>query len=465
MARPHSEPKTGDVFAEKYRVDRVLGRGGMGVVLAATHVLLGHQVALKFLLPSAAIDDETAARFLREAKVTARLKSAHTAKTLDIGQLEDGRPFLVMELLDGHDLGQEIDSRGALPIAEALDWVLQACEGIAEAHANGIVHRDLKPSNMFLARDVSGGTVLKVLDFGISKLVADTDGALTQSHAAFGSPLYMSPEQLHSSKSADARSDVWSLGVILYEALCGLPPFRGETVFAIAQSVALEMPQPPLALRADLPPALSAAVMRCLAKRPLERPQSVADLADALAPFAGPGGAERAARVRSALGPDAAARRTVVSIVPPAEHSDEWVGATTKRATSRAPAGRRMLTGLLVGAVIGLVAAIGLWLRAPGPRHPVSDPAASTAAPPASVTIDAVEPDAGVTMGAAPVLASASLPTAPPSAARAPAGSAAAASSIRASGKKAQGAGPTPAAPATATASSPSSPFIDQRTN
>jgi len=229
-------------------------------------------------------------------------------------------------------------------------------------------------------------------------------------------------------------------------------------VFAIAQSVALETPPPPIALRSDLPPALSAVVTRCLAKRPLERPQSVADLADALAPFAGPGGRERAARVRSALGPEAMARRTVVSLVPPAEHSDEWVGATTKRVTSRVPTGRRMLAGLLVGAFVGLVAAIGLWLRDPGPRHLVTAPAASTAPPPASVTIDDVERDAGV----ATVLASASLPTATPSAAHAPAGAAAAASSTRASGKKPQGAGSTPAA---ATPSSPSSPFIDQRTN
>lgn len=308
-----SDPKPGEVFAGKYRVERVLGRGGMGVVVAATHLMLGHQVAVKCLLPSAQLDDETIARFFREARVTARLKSNHIAKTVDMGQLDDGRPFLVMDLLEGRDLDAAIEAGKPLPIDVVVGWMLQACEGIAEAHRAGIVHRDLKPSNLFLARDASGEDVVKVLDFGISKLTGDPDHALTKSEASFGSPLYMSPEQLRSSKSADARSDVWSLGVILYEALCGKPPFQGENVFGLANAVMFDPPQPPIERRADIPRELSALIVQCLSKTPTARPQSVADLSDKLAPFAGQVGRERALRVRNSFAPAQSDRRAATA--------------------------------------------------------------------------------------------------------------------------------------------------------
>ncbi|AKU95985.1 putative serine/threonine protein kinase [Labilithrix luteola] len=297
----------------------------MGVVVAATHLMLGHQVAIKCLLPSAQLDDETIARFFREARVTARLKSNHIAKTVDMGQLDDGRPFLVMDLLEGRDLDAAIEAGKPLPIDVVVGWLLQACEGIAEAHRAGIVHRDLKPSNLFLARDASGEDVVKVLDFGISKLTGDPDHALTKSEASFGSPLYMSPEQLRSSKSADARSDVWSLGVILYEALCGRPPFQGENVFGLANAVMFDPPEPPIERRSDIPRELSALIVQCLSKAPAARPQSVADLSDRLAPFAGQSGRERAMRVRNSFAPESG--RLAVA----AEPSEHLAAAATQR--------------------------------------------------------------------------------------------------------------------------------------
>lgn len=363
------EPVAGDVLAGKYRVERVLGRGGMGVVLAATHATLGHQVAVKLLLSATSRDEDLIARFFREAQVTARLKSVHVARTLDMGQLEDGRPFLVMELLEGCDLGALLAERGRKqPVAELVLWVLQACEGIAEAHAAGIVHRDLKPANLFVARDPGGGDLVKVLDFGISKLTADGDRHLTSTSATFGSPVYMSPEQMRSARTADARSDLWSLGVILYEGLAGQPPFDGETVFGLAQSVMNEEPVPLALRRGDVPRGVSEVVMRCLAKDPLERPANVAELADALAEFAGARGRERANRVRRALEASA----------PRVRPSDPALGATDELGeapTDRVEAPPRHTAPL--------PNAISLAATVPGVTPSVAPPVVTSVIPPA----------------------------------------------------------------------------------
>src|SRR3954454_18638740 len=216
----------GRVLAGKYRIERVLGRGGMGVVVAAHHIHLDEKVAIKFLLPEAVANAEVLGRFVREARAAVRIKSEHVARVSDVGTLEGGEPYMVMEYLEGSDLAEWLLQRGALPVEQAVEFLLQASEAIAEAHALGIVHRDLKPANLFVVRRADGLLSIKVLDFGISK-VTDASmaaGAATSTLALMGSPLYMSPEQMESARTADARSDIWSLGVILYELLTGACP-------------------------------------------------------------------------------------------------------------------------------------------------------------------------------------------------------------------------------------------------
>ena len=228
----------GAVVAGEYRVERFLGAGGMGVVVAATHLQLERPVALKFLQRDAASSPDVVSRFTREAKAAGKIQGEHVARVLDVGALETGEPYLVMEYLDGEDLARILARRGPLPIAETVDYVLEACEAVAEAHALGIVHRDLKPANLFLATRPSGKPLVKVLDFGISKAPASaTDAGLTTTSSVVGSPLYMSPEQMTSAKSVDARSDVWSLGVVLYELLTAGHPFPAESVPALVIAV------------------------------------------------------------------------------------------------------------------------------------------------------------------------------------------------------------------------------------
>src|SRR5579859_1664764 len=208
MPEPGAIPvKEGDLLAGKYRVERVLGVGGMGIVVAARHEQLEQRVAIKFVRDEALDNKEAVERFLREARAAVRLKSEHAAKVLDVGTLESGAPYMVMEFLEGSDLAAVLVERGPLPVEEAAEYVLQACEAVAEAHAAGIVHRDLKPQNLFLARTVGGAPRVKVLDFGVSKTLhgnPTTGGGLTQTRLMLGSPLYMSPEQMRSSRDVDA---------------------------------------------------------------------------------------------------------------------------------------------------------------------------------------------------------------------------------------------------------------------
>jgi serine/threonine protein kinase len=209
--------EVGDVIAGKYEVTRVLGQGGMGLVVAAFHRDLDALVALKFLLPSLRESPQSKERFTREARTVMRLRNEHVARVHDVGDV-DGTPFIVMEYLTGEDLAKALARRGPLAVDEAVDLLLQACEAVAEAHKLGIVHRDLNPANLFVTTGSDGLPFVKVLDFGISKSTAAGDLSVTASAAVVGSPLYMSPEQLTTSRSVDARADVWALGVILYEA-------------------------------------------------------------------------------------------------------------------------------------------------------------------------------------------------------------------------------------------------------
>ncbi|MFT3764103.1 MAG: serine/threonine-protein kinase [Minicystis sp.] len=308
----------GSILAGKYRVERILGKGGMGMVVAAMHLSLEKRVALKFLLPEMAQNPELVARFAREAKAASRIQSEHVATVLDTGQLESGAPFMVMEYLEGRDLAQLIEQSGALPPPDAIEYVLQACEALAEAHVAGIVHRDLKPANLFLTRRADGSPCIKVLDFGISKiaLASDQGQGMTQTSAMMGSPNYMSPEQLKSARNVDARTDIWSLGVILQELLTGDVAFKADTVPELYISILQSPPIPLRSRRPDAPPAMEAIITRCLEKDPARRFASVGELAQALAEFAPPRARLSIERITRITGTPPAMAMGAVSIGP-----------------------------------------------------------------------------------------------------------------------------------------------------
>jgi len=294
----------GEIVANKYRIDRLIGTGGMGIVVAAFHLELEQPVAIKFLNAEAGARADANERFRREARAAARIRSEHVARVLDIELLDNHIPYMVMELLEGHDLERELEETGPLPIGLAAEYLLQAIDAIAEAHATGVVHRDLKPTNLFMARRPDGSRLIKVLDFGISKLVGAGSGrnaALTRSASIFGSPLYMAPEQMRSAKDVDARADIWSLGAILYELVSGRPPFLADSMPALCVAILNDTPQSLCALAPSTPPELDAVVFKCLAREVSDRFDSVADLAEALVPFA-PGGRVHAERARRVLG-------------------------------------------------------------------------------------------------------------------------------------------------------------------
>ncbi|MBK8252980.1 MAG: protein kinase [Polyangiaceae bacterium] len=321
--------KPGDILHGKYRVDKVLGAGGMGVVVAATHLHLEEKVAIKFLLPDAAKSKDVVERFKREGKAAVKIKSEHVARVSDVGELDNGSPFMVMEFLHGQDLAQMVEERGALPVAASVEYVLQACEALAEAHALGIVHRDLKPANLFLTHRADGSPCIKVLDFGISKMVSSMSSpGMTKTTAVMGSPLYMSPEQMKSSKDVDHRTDIWSLGAILYELLSGNPPFIADTMPQLCLMI-LQEPLPPIGqVRHDVPAQLEQVIQRCQAKEPHHRFQNVAELAAALTPFVQGRARLSAERIADVLR-GAAGRGSLVSTPTPAPVAGSYGPAPT----------------------------------------------------------------------------------------------------------------------------------------
>ncbi len=386
---PTASIAVGQVIAQKYHVERVIGEGGMGVVVAARHVELDDRVAIKFLLPDALANAEAVARFAREARASVRIKSEHVARTLDVGRLENGAPYMVMEYLEGTDLATRLQQSGPLPIEQAVVFMLEACEALADAHAIGIIHRDLKPANLFVIRRTDGTESIKLLDFGISKITKASESGpamdMTKTAAIMGSPVYMSPEQLTSSRDVDTRSDIWSIGVTLFELLTGKLPFIAETIAELGAKV-LTYPTPDVReWRPSVPEGLQAVIERCLGKSPSLRYLNVAELAAALAEF-GPRrsrySAERISRVLGAAGLSASALQLPPStdpippanLVTPADATMASWGTTKPSIVSR--------KGLVVSGLVlfGVLLVAVLMMAGRSSRHHDSVAATSAAA-------------------------------------------------------------------------------------
>jgi serine/threonine-protein kinase len=293
------------VLAGKYRIQRRIGRGGMAEVYAATHEVLQQTVAIKILLPDVAANSGATARFINEARAAARIRGENVAAVTDVGSLDDGTAFMVLEYLEGEDLEDYAMREGPLAPELAVDFLLQALQALAQAHTQGFVHRDIKPSNLFLSRRHDGATIVKVLDFGISKaprLNESTEGHATSTRTVLGSPYYMAPEQARSARSVDPRADQWAVGVTLYRLLTGELPFGGETLTELLLEIVEATPLRPRSYRPDLPEGLERVVLRCLKKDRAERFANVAELAQALQPFAGADGAANVARISRTMG-------------------------------------------------------------------------------------------------------------------------------------------------------------------
>jgi serine/threonine-protein kinase len=410
----------GEVLAGKYRVERVLGRGGMGVVLEATHVELRERRAIKLLLPEALANAELVERFLREGRAAARLRSEHVVRIHDVGRLDGGEPFLVMEHLEGADLRSLLKARGPLPPEETVDYVLEACEAVAEAHALGIVHRDLKPANLFCARAADGSPTIKVLDFGISKaraMASDADEdsgealTMTKTSEVVGSPTYMAPEQMKSARDADARSDVWALGVILYELSTGQLPFKAPSLPELCALVLTSAPVRPSEHRAGIPAALEEVILRCLEKDPARRFASVAALAAALVPVASAAGRLSVERIRRIAGAPGSA--PIEPSADDAAPTQAWEPSASRKPASHPPgalplggpavegataaswgrtaSGTRVRRGPVVALVIAVpVIAVAVFMFTQTPRPPAAPTAIATPAAIATPTATAI---------------------------------------------------------------------------
>ena len=411
--------KPGDVLAGKYRVERVLGVGGMGVVVAAHHLQLDEKVALKFLLPAGLEKPELLARFELEARALVKIKSEHVARVIDVGRLESGAPYMVMEYLEGVDLRAWLRERGAMPVEQAAEFVLQASEAIAEAHTLGIVHRDLKPANLFCVRRADGLLSIKVLDFGISKVVAGRSSMaeldMTRTDAVVGSPLYMSPEQIKASKEVDARADLWSLGVILYELVSGRLPFEEASLTALAVAIATGAPRPLGGRAKDLPPGFEDVVMRCLARDRERRTQNVGELALGLKDYAPRRAASSVDRVLRTLQASGAWPSPPAPATTPAAYADtvsadslptgtnaSWgnTGAMKKgKRWSPARIGVAVAAAVILSTVTGVFVVRGHAEPAAAPKPPPAaglEGSAPSLAPPPVVegTLAAVSPSA-----------------------------------------------------------------------
>jgi serine/threonine protein kinase len=451
----------GELLAGKYRVEQVLGVGGMGYVVAAMHEQLGQRVAVKLLVPELCENEDSVTRFLREARAAVKIHSEHVARVLDVGELTNGSPYMVMEFLSGSDLADVLDLPGELDVQTAIDYVLQASEAVAEAHSLNLIHRDLKPANLFLTHRPDGSSLVKVLDFGISKAINVEENALepapslTATHSLLGSPAYMSPEQIRRPKSVDTRTDIWSLGSILYELLVREPPFSADSPLALLAAVVSD-PLPSIRdKRPDVPVELEAVIAKCLEKKPDDRYQTVAELADALGPFA-PRSQPSISRISGILrstsirpvttdkspssertlqspgtpitGDEKTSEQVRVKVITPAAgaRSDkntntDWEATPSMAQRSR----RRAFVAAVVGAAVA-VAAIVLWQRRPSALQASPDTSALKTGSGAAASRDVVPSGLPV----APVLppapsASAAAAAAPSAAEPAPSASSA----------------------------------------
>jgi serine/threonine-protein kinase len=379
--------REGEVLAGKYRVENVLGHGGNGVVVSAHHLTLDEKVAIKFLRPEMLEDSAAVNRFLREGRAAVKIKSEFVARVFDVGTLESGAPYIVMEFLEGGDLADWLKQRGPPTIEQTVEFVLQACVAVAEAHRLGIVHRDLKPANLFCLRRPDGQLTVKVLDFGISKMSSlrgAISGTETGPAAFLGSPFYMSPEQMRAAPDMDTGTDIWALGVILYELLTGKVPFHGTTIAELATKVAAEDPPRLRGLRPEVPAGLETAVLRCLKKDRAARFSDVAALAAAIQEF-GPkraamyveriagtldstspsGGGWGGPSSKPASGPrsepgSGPGRASVPSDGWPPAGTDSSMGSTVAR-------GARRRTGVFAVVALAAAAGVGAALIARGP--------------------------------------------------------------------------------------------------
>jgi serine/threonine-protein kinase len=431
--------REGQVLNGKFRVERIIGEGAMGLVVQATHLGLDERVALKFLRREAMSQPEVVARFAREARASVKLKSDHVARVFDVGTTEDGTPFIVMEFLVGSDLGAVLAQRGQLDIPEAVEYIIQACEGLTEAHARGIVHRDVKPENLFLAQGAGALKQVKVLDFGISKAALtagslDVDLASQHTTQIMGSPHYMSPDQLRSTRDVDGRADIWSLGVVLFELLAGSTPFNGTDMTGLIAQILHEPHERLRTLRAEVPPELEAIVDKCLSKDPAMRYQSAADVAVALLPFApkrARASVERAADIARSAG-GTAMLAEIDSIPPPAmsgrpsgprpsprQNSETALGTAMPIAPNE-PVRRSPAVWIVAGIVVLLaVGAAALAMTTRGTNQAATTPTASIstatgiASPPVSGTAAPTAASAPTPAESAPIQAPA--PSAEPS--------------------------------------------------
>ncbi len=468
----------GTVLLGKYRIVRTLGMGGMGVVVQAEHVTLGSTVAMKFLLPQFATVSDAAERFVREARAASRIASDHVAHVLDVGTLPEASdvPYMVMEYLEGQDLSRALKSGHRFTIEEAIDYIIQAAEALAEAHRERIIHRDVKPANLFLTRYADGTPLVKVLDFGISKIAQDAqigDMGLTKTTAVLGSGYYMSPEQMRSAKSVDTRTDIYALGVCIFELLTGSPPFTADNFAELCLKVAMDPPTPMRLRRPDVPEALAEVIAKAYARSPDDRYPTMGAFVAALAPWASPHSypaIEQVGRISARMG-DRGTMSSVPAMAPagsmppppmpslssPLSSSSSGAvaaaGPLSKSVSSPsgAPAGRGGAPLWAVAGGIALLSGVAMFFGLGYVKRPITAPGATPAlvAPPAPVSAE--PPPTPTVTPAGSAVAAGAVPDAsadPASSAVAPASASAAPPALSAAAGKAPRAPAVPRAPA-----------------